>query len=238
MIVKDKGYSFGKRRGFMQNEIILLFRMLLAVLCGALIGLERSRRQKEAGIRTHIMVTLGSALIVIVSKYGFLDVAGAPGINVDVSRMAANIITGVSFLGAGVIFLRGGYVKGLTTAAGIWATAGVGCAIGAGMYVVGISATVAMIVIQIILHCSLPNPENMPVAELSFRTQYNVGVVSVIKECMNGLNIKILKLSMKKKKDNTMIIALTVRIPNNLTPDKILDEVSKKCVISDFSAQI
>ena len=64
MIVKDKGYSFGKRRGFMQNEIILLFRMLLAVLCGALIGLERSRRQKEAGIRTHIMVTLGSALIV------------------------------------------------------------------------------------------------------------------------------------------------------------------------------
>ena len=78
----------------------------------------------------------------------------------------------------------------------------------------------------------------MPVAELSFRIQYNVGVVSVIKECMNGLNIKILKLSMKKKKDNTMIIALTVRIPNNLTPDKILDEVSKKCVISDFSAQI
>lgn len=222
----------------MMNELMLLSRMLLAVLCGAFIGFERSRRQKEAGIRTHIMVTLGSALVVIVSKYGFLDVAGAPGINVDVSRMAANIVTGVSFLGAGVIFLRGGYVKGLTTAAGIWSTAGVGCAIGAGMYIIGISATAMIIVIQIILHCSLPNPENMPVAELSFRTDYNVGVVSEIKECMQKLNVNILKLSMKKKKDNTMIIGLTVRIPQSLTPDRILDEVSNHCRVSEFSAQI
>lgn len=222
----------------MKNELILLSRLLLAVLCGASIGFERSRRQKEAGIRTHIMVTLGSALVVIVSKYGFLDVAGAPGINVDVSRMAANIVTGVSFLGAGVIFLRGGYVKGLTTAAGIWSTAGVGCAIGAGMYIIGVSATAMIIIIQIILHCSLPNSENMPVAEISFRTDYNTGIVSEVRDCMHKLNVNILKLSMKKKKDDTMIISMTVRIPQSLTPDRILDSINEKCKVSEFSAQI
>ncbi len=226
-----------KRGEGMNNELMMLSRLLIAVLCGAVIGFERSRRQKEAGIRTHIMVTLGSALVVIVSKYGFLDVAGAPGINVDVSRMAANIITGVSFLGAGVIFLRGGYVKGLTTAAGIWSTAAVGCAIGAGMYIVGISATAMVIVIQIILHCSLPNPENMPVAELSFRTGYNQGVLSDIKECMQGLNVNILGMGMKKKKDS-MIVTMTVRIPQSLTPDVILDSISSRCEVSEFSAQI
>jgi len=74
----------------MDNQVIFLLRMVTAVLCGALIGLERSRRQKEAGIRTHIMVTLGATLIVIVSKYGFLDVADLPGVSVDASRIASN----------------------------------------------------------------------------------------------------------------------------------------------------
>jgi len=222
----------------MNDDLRMIARLLIAVLCGAAIGFERSRRQKEAGIRTHIMVTLGSALVVIVSKYGFLDVAGAPGINVDVSRMAANIITGVSFLGAGVIFLRGGYVKGLTTAAGIWSTAGIGCAIGAGLYAIGVSATAMVIVIQIILHCYLPNPENMPVTELSFRTEYTTGVVSQIKECMKELNVSILKISVKKKKDNMILVGVTARVPQSLTPDKILDAVNERCEISEFSAQI
>ena len=222
----------------MRNELMLVLRMVVAVFCGAAIGFERSRRQKEAGIRTHIMVTLGSAMIVIVSKYGYLDVAGAPGINVDVSRMAANIITGVSFLGAGVIFLRGGYIKGLTTAAGIWTTAGVGCAVGAGMYVIGVTATVMIILIQIIMHWSQPNSENMPVAEVSFRTAYSQGVVADVKECMLGLRVHILKLSVKKKKDGSMIIGMTVRIPQSMTPDVMLDAVSSRCAVTEFSAQI
>lgn len=222
----------------MTDEVMMISRLALAVACGAAIGFERSQRQKEAGIRTHIMVTLGAALVVIVSKYGFLDVVGEPGKNVDVSRMAANIITGVSFLGAGVIFLRGGYVKGLTTAAGIWATAGVGCAIGAGMYILGVSAAVIMIVIQLILHRSLPNSENMPVAEISFRTEYTHGVISQIQDCMHSLNVSILRLSMKKKKDGSVIVSMTVRIPVRLTPDTILDSVNSRCSISEFSAQI
>ena len=83
-----------------------LIRIVVACLCGGLVGLERTKRLKEAGIRTHIIVALGATLIMVISKYGFSDVVGA-----DASRIASNVITGISFLGAGVIFVRGGSVK-------------------------------------------------------------------------------------------------------------------------------
>ena len=135
------------------NEVIvdiidnayLLVRILISCLCGACIGLERSRRQKDAGIRTHMIVALGSALAIIVSKYGFFDILQFEGLRADASRIASNVITGVGFLGAGVIFVKDVSIKGLTTAAGIWSTASVGLAIGAGMYTIGIGATLIMI---------------------------------------------------------------------------------------------
>ena len=132
-----------------------LLRMVIAALCGGIIGYERSRRRKEAGLRTHIIVAVGSALLMIVSKYGFMDVLEIPGMRVDAARIASNVITGISFLGAGVIFIREASIKGLTTAAGLWAMAGVGLAIGAGMYGVGIFATILIMVIQIFTHGNL-----------------------------------------------------------------------------------
>ena len=137
-----------------------VIRMFVACFCGAIIGLERSRRQKDAGIRTHMIVALGSALIMIVSKYGFMDIMHIEGIRADASRIASNVVTGVGFLGAGVIFVRDVSIKGLTTAAGIWATAGVGLAIGAGMYPLGIAATLLMVVSQLILHRYFSRLEN------------------------------------------------------------------------------
>lgn len=133
------------------SQIDCIARIVAACLCGALIGLERSRRQKEAGIRTHIIVALGSALMMIVSKYGFFDIVGESA-SFTGDRIAANIITGISFLGAGMIFFRGSSVKGLTTAAGIWSTAGVGLAVGAGLYIIAGTATVLILIIQIIFH--------------------------------------------------------------------------------------
>ena len=138
----------------------LLVRLLVACICGCVIGVERSFRQKEAGIRTHVILAMASALIMVVSKYGFFDLAGT-NMNADGSRIASNIVTGISFLGAGVIFVRGGSIKGLTTAAGIWATSGIGMAIGAGMYTIGIACTVGMIIIQLLLHKFMPFSENM-----------------------------------------------------------------------------
>ena len=88
------------------DELEYMLRIAIAALCGGIIGFERSRMRKEAGLRTHIIVAVGAALLMIVSKYGFTDILDTPGIRVDGSRVAANVITGISFLGAGVIFVR------------------------------------------------------------------------------------------------------------------------------------
>jgi putative Mg2+ transporter-C (MgtC) family protein len=113
---------------------------------GAVIGLDREYRAKEAGYRTHFLVSLGSALIMIVSQYGFGDILDTPNVNLDPSRIASQVVTGIGFIGAGTIILHKQIVRGLTTAAGIWATSGIGLAIGAGMYTLGISATILTLI--------------------------------------------------------------------------------------------
>ena len=133
------------------------FRILLAGICGIIIGLERKNRSKEAGIRTHFVVACGAALMMIVSKYGFFDIikeevfSGAD-VRLDPSRIASTIASGIGFLGAGMIFVHRNTITGLTTAAGIWATSGVGMAIGAGLYSIGVFSTLLILFAQIVLH--------------------------------------------------------------------------------------
>ena len=119
---------------FMFSEIEYLFRIVLSAFCGALIGLEREKRAKSAGIRTHVLVAISSALMMVVSKYGFFDVIPISGISLDASRIAAGVVSAIGFLGAGVIFVRKENTVGLTTSAGLWATVGMGIAVGAGLY--------------------------------------------------------------------------------------------------------
>ena len=128
----------------MTTEFIL--RLLLAGIMGAVIGLDREYRAKEAGYRTHFLVSLGSALIMIVSQHGFGEILDIPNVNLDPSRIASQVVTGIGFIGAGTIILHKQIVRGLTTAAGIWATSGIGLAIGAGMYTLGISATILTLI--------------------------------------------------------------------------------------------
>jgi putative Mg2+ transporter-C (MgtC) family protein len=104
----------------------------VALLLSAVIGLEREMRQKNAGLRTHTLVGVGAALFTLISKYGFADVLRPGQVVVDPSRVAAQIVSGMGFLGAGIIFVRRDSVRGLTTAAGVWVTAAVGAAAGAG----------------------------------------------------------------------------------------------------------
>lgn len=118
-----------------------IIRLFVAAILGTIIGLEREYRAKEAGYRTHFLVSLGSALIMIVSQHGFKEVLGETGVGLDPSRIAAQVVTGIGFIGAGTIILNKQIVRGLTTAAGIWATSGIGLCIGAGMYTLGLSAT-------------------------------------------------------------------------------------------------
>ena len=120
-------------------------RLFVAGAMGILIGLEREYRAKEAGYRTHFLVALGSALMMIVSQYGFMDVLKTDLIRVDPSRIAAQVVSGIGFIGAGTIILQKQIVRGLTTAGGIWATSGIGLAVGAGMYAIGIAATLLVL---------------------------------------------------------------------------------------------
>jgi putative Mg2+ transporter-C (MgtC) family protein len=113
----------------------------LALLLSAAIGLEREIRQKDAGLRTHTLVGVGAALFMLISKYGFTDVLVPRLIVLDPSRVAAQVVTGVGFLGAGLIFVRRNSVRGLTTAASIWVTAAIGTAAGAGLLVLAALAT-------------------------------------------------------------------------------------------------
>ena len=113
----------------------------LALVLSALIGLEREVRQKHAGLRTHTLVGVGAALFMLISKYGFTDVLQPRLVVLDPSRIAAQIVTGVGFLGAGLIFVRRDSVRGLTTAAAIWVTAAIGSAAGAGLPLLAVLAT-------------------------------------------------------------------------------------------------
>jgi putative Mg2+ transporter-C (MgtC) family protein len=141
----------------MSLPVEFALRLLLAGALGTIIGLDREYRAKEAGYRTHFLVSLGSALMMIVSQYGFMEVLRASdGLNVrlDPSRIAAQVVTGIGFIGAGTIIFQKQIVRGLTTAAGIWATSGIGLAVGAGMYTLGISATVLTLVgLEVLSYC-------------------------------------------------------------------------------------
>ena len=135
------------------DNLEFFIRIVLAAILGALVGLERSKRQKEAGVRTHCIIACTSALFMILSKYAFVDLVGVAGLRgADPARIAAQVVSGISFLGAGVIFKNGNSIRGLTTAAGMWGTAAVGMAIGAGMYWVGLIETAVLVGIQIVLH--------------------------------------------------------------------------------------
>ena len=136
----------------------VIMRLVVAAFCGIVIGLERELRAKEAGVRTHFLVCFGSALFMVVSVYGFLSmtdpslVDATRDINTlaraqdfrrfDQARIAAQIVSGIGFIGAGTIMVNRGSITGLTTAAGLWVVAGIGMAVGCGLYVIGLVATV------------------------------------------------------------------------------------------------
>lgn len=195
------------------DSLPYLLRMVVAVVCGAAIGFERMKRQKEAGIRTHIIVAVGSALMMIVSKYGFFDVIVHDSVNVDASRVAANIITGVSFLGSGIIIFKG-YVKGLTTAAGVWATSGIGMAIGAGMYGVGIMGTALLLLIQVLIHRFLPI-ENTTTSNLTMKIKNEPGALHTVHTLLKEHGCEILNCDIEKKGE-IIYCAFGIRSKKNL----------------------
>lgn len=180
-------------------EAELLLRVVIAGLCGMLIGYERKNRMKEAGIRTHFVVATGAALMMVISKYGFKDLQGADGIALDPSRIAAQVVSGVGFLGAGMIFMQRQTVKGLTTAAGIWATAGIGMAIGANLYLLGVGVTALILVAQKLLHGGfgwLATPKS---EQWFVRLADEEGAVDALLAAMHASGVTVLQFQAEKE---------------------------------------
>lgn len=123
-----------------------IFRVFIAALLGAIIGFEREYRAKEAGMRTHFLVAMGSALFMILSQFGFDSLLGMQSISLDPSRIASQVVTGIGFIGAGTIIFQKHMIKGLTTAAGLWVTSAIGLTCGSGMYILAITATLLVLI--------------------------------------------------------------------------------------------
>ncbi|MBR0355799.1 MAG: MgtC/SapB family protein [Oscillospiraceae bacterium] len=209
------------------QNLEFFLRVLIAGLFGAAIGFERTRRFKEAGIRTHVIVCAAAALMMIVSKYGFADLSGPDGVfngtrGADPARIAAQVVSGISFLCAGVIFKNGNTVKGLTTAAGIWATAGIGLAVGAGLYWLGLFATVLIALLQIVMHRFTVGADSYSTCQLSLRVREDEGFRALMREELKTRSAQIVNLQMTRSEDGSVSYDLTLRTPRELTPEDLI----------------
>lgn len=206
-----------------------LIRIIVAALCGALIGYERAIQRKSAGVRTHIVVAIASAMFMIVSKYGFTDIININNIALDPSRIAAQIVTGISFIGAGTILVHKGQVSGLTTAAGIWAVSAIGMAVGAGMYFIGIVATAFLFIVQMLFH------DDALINKIIMHVRFNVqieanNVPNIIDDISNELekdqveqiSVKILDLD-----DQHIVLNVDGIINNKIEENDIMMDLKK-----------
>ncbi len=198
-------------------------RILVACICGAAIGFERSMRYKEAGIRTHVIVCCAASVMMIVSKYGFADMTTSDGIELfgthgtDPARIAAQVVTGISFLGAGIIFRNGTSIRGLTTAAGIWATAGIGLAIGAGMYLLGIYTTAVVAFLQIIMHKYALSADTQIVGQVHCTVLHSDAFHNAMNAFIEKNKMQIIASKVAFNEDGTATYDLTLRMHRNIT---------------------
>lgn len=215
------------------HQLWYILRMIVACACGVMIGLERRNRSKEAGVRTHCVVACASALMMIISKYGFADtVIGENGVRgADGARIAAQVVSGIGFLGAGMIFVHRNMITGLTTAAGIWATSGVGLAIGAGMYVVGITATMIIIAAQILLHKNFRWLKNSKSKRLVIKNVNIKGYQAYMTSLLAKNGVVVHDVYIEKNEDSNSYTFI-IELPQNVSEEQITDLVDFKCKLS------
>ena len=212
--------------------------MAVSCICGIAIGFERKNRAKEAGVRTHCIVACAACLMMLISKYGFYDliqsaVKSGLDVRLDPSRLAQGIVTGVGFLGAGMIYIQRGSIRGLTTASGIWATSGIGMAIGAGMYFVGIAATSIILVVQIVLHHKIKFMTQHKTRSLAVYAVTADSYQSAVNDYMESFGINISEVSIKQNDDNTRDYTFYLEMPEDIREEDIIKGISYRCKI-DF----
>lgn len=233
-------FSLRMKRGVnilevLQNQLMnqgdLAFRLILACILGGIIGFERKNRNKGAGMRTHALVCLGAALIMVVSKYGFGDLPDVS--KFDGSRIASQVVSGVGFLGAGIIFVRNNSISGVTTAAGIWVTSGVGLCVGAGQYFLSIIATILIITIQFLLHNIGFLAREPYRAGLKIVISNQAGIIEDIEEILKRERIEISILKINKAKNEDTKLDMEVVYPAGYNKIQLINRLSSQdCVIS------
>ncbi len=217
------------------NMLDCVLRILVSLVCGALVGLEREKRLKNAGLRTHIIVAVASCMMMIVSKYGFMDVVAIDGLRLsaDASRVAHGVISAIGFLGAGVIFVKRESVVGLTTSAGLWATVGIGITVGAGMYFVGLFTTALILFVQWILHGKHQKSHSQNTGTVRTNLTRHGITVKDFTAYMENLEVYCKGMTLKKDSDGATTLEAEVLFKPE---DSILDLVStfEKSDIIDF----
>ena len=215
------------------SQLYYIARIVVAGICGIFIGLERKNRSKEAGVRTHFVVACASALMMVISKYGFGDIVSETvgGRGADGARLAAQVVSGIGFLGAGMIFVHKNTVTGLTTAAGIWATSGVGLAVGAGMYAIGIVTSALIVIAQILLHKDFRWMKNSKSKKLVVKgvteAQYQQNLTEQLKK--EGITVYDVYI---EKDDGGYNYTFIIEIPDDVYEQDIISGIDYNCKLS------
>ena len=226
------------------QNVEFFVRIVLACACGAIIGMERGHRLKEAGVRTHLLVCCASALLIVISKYGFADLTNAeeaPFFGVrgaDPARIAAQVVSGISFLCAGVIFKQGSIIKGLTTAAGLWATAGIGLALGAGMIPLGVFVTVLVLLIQILMHRVPLLSDHYQNNHIEITVEDDEGFQSALSKQLNDWHAQVNESSITRNKNGTTAYSMVVKMHSSVTQEDIFNFLEQHSNISSFRRTI
>jgi len=221
------------------DNLEFLIRILIAAVLGASIGIERKRRDKGAGIRTHCIIAITSAVFMIVSKYAFIDLVDINGSRgADSARIAAQVVSGISFLGAGIIFKQGrASVRGLTTAAGMWATASIGLTIGAGLYWLSFFATGMLLFLQYFLHKYSAGTHTLTEQEIKIKMADEPDIIDSFHVFLSERRHVIEESTIyRSRSEGTIEIRMNVRIDPPVEYEETLQFMKDHPEVSRFSA--
>ena len=210
----------------MVDEYTTVIRLVVSVVLGGIIGFERQHRGKTAGLRTHILVCLGSCLVAILSLNLYSDVEGKT--NADPARLAAQVVSGIGFLGAGAIMKEGPMIKGLTTAASLWVVASVGLAAGVGAMVGAVATTVLVVVaLEVLPKIDKLYASRSPrVANLLIKSLDKPGQIGRIGSCLGGLGVGILQIQIEDAEEpGKIFIPVTVKLSDRSELEQVISEL-------------
>lgn len=209
------------------DDITMVVRLVISVILGGVIGFERQHRGKTAGLRTHILVSLGSCLVAVLSVNLYVGVQGLT--NADPARLAAQVVSGIGFLGAGAIMKEGPIIRGLTTAASLWVVASVGLATGVGAITGAIATTVLVVLVLEVLPKidKRYSSDSAIVENLEIKSLDKPGQIGQIGCCLGNMGVKITQIQIEEYEKGSVIIPLTIQLMDKQRLEQVLAELGR-----------